>query len=1039
MKRRALVATTLTPLGVLGVAGVAFAFWTVASTGATGTAAADSLQPAQTVTTSGVTFSNVTVNVTAAPSTGPTPTSYRVDRTGSSPVPGVCSISGSTGSCADPSPVSGQTNSYAVYSLLGTSWVSSTAATVSVAVPSSDTTAPTTTATPSPVPNGVGWNKVNLAVLLAATDNSGGSGVKQITYSASGAQTIGSTTVSGSSTSVNITAEGTTTLSFFATDNATNVESTQTVTIKLDKTGPTNFLTLTGATGNKSFLNGSIVYYQGQAVGSFQIRNALTDALSGPASSATSALGGTSTGWTPIASTVTTPPGGPYVSGVFSWAAATSSSPTETVTGADVAENTTSSGLTFTNDVTGPTGGSVTYANSNSTSTSASIGFTAGSDAGSGLNAAGAVLQRENAPYTGGVCGSYGGFSNVTPSASTSPYADSGLSDGCYKYQYVVSDNVGNPTAYTSANVVQVDTTKPVVPAPTVAANIKNGAVIVDAVTDAGSGVGTVSYFYCAGTAPCTTGGTSIGSSSTGPSYSVIWNSQPADGNYQVYATATDAVGNTQTSSTSSSTKVDNTAPTVTVNQAAGQADPTNAVPMNWTVTFSEPVTGFTSSSVTRSGTTGGTIAVTGSGASYNIAISGTPAQGATTFTVAAGQATDPAGNGNTASTSTDNSITYDTVAPTVTVNQASGQADPTGTVPMNWTVSFTESVTGFSSASLTRGGTTGGTVTVTGSGASYNIALAGTPTQGATTFSIAANQASDAAGNGNTASTSSDNSITYDTVAPTVTVQQAAGQTDPTNAVPMNWTVTFNESVTGFSSASLTRGGTSGGTVTVTGSGASYNIALTGTPTQGATTFTIAANKASDAAGNGNTASTSTDNSITYDTVAPTATDVQLSGSAAAGNGTINQGDKVTLTYSELMDASKFCPSWVNDGNAQTLALNSDVTISITDVAGTETLSATSVACSSLKIGNVVLGGQYLNTGVTATFKGNGSNASMITWTPGAKTLTIQLGNPVASPTLRTSVAVGTASYSATSGLSDLAGNALSTSPVNAASASRF
>ena len=37
----------------------------------------------------------------------------------------------------------------------------------------------------------------------------------------------------------------------------------------------------------------------------------------------------------------------------------------------------------------------------------------------------------------------------------------------------------------------------------------------------------------------------------------------------------------------------DATAPTVTINQAAGQADPTNASPINFTVVFSESVTDF--------------------------------------------------------------------------------------------------------------------------------------------------------------------------------------------------------------------------------------------------------------------------------------------------------------------------------------------------------------------------------------------------------------------------------------------------------------
>jgi hypothetical protein len=53
-----------------------------------------------------------------------------------------------------------------------------------------------------------------------------------------------------------------------------------------------------------------------------------------------------------------------------------------------------------------------------------------------------------------------------------------------------------------------------------------------------------------------------------------------------------------------------------------------------------------------------------------------------------AGAASDAAGNTNTASTSTDNTVTYDATAPPVTINQAVGQADPTNTSPINFTVS---------------------------------------------------------------------------------------------------------------------------------------------------------------------------------------------------------------------------------------------------------------------------------------------------------------------------------------------------------------
>ena len=61
---------------------------------------------------------------------------------------------------------------------------------------------------------------------------------------------------------------------------------------------------------------------------------------------------------------------------------------------------------------------------------------------------------------------------------------------------------------------------------------------------------------------------------------------------------------------------------------------------------------------------------------------------------------------------------------------------------------------------------------------------------------SVAAGVAHDAAGNANTASTSTDNSVTYDATAPTVTINQAAGQADPTNALPINFTVVFSEAV---------------------------------------------------------------------------------------------------------------------------------------------------------------------------------------------------------------------------------------------------
>lgn len=101
--------------------------------------------------------------------------------------------------------------------------------------------------------------------------------------------------------------------------------------------------------------------------------------------------------------------------------------------------------------------------------------------------------------------------------------------------------------------------------------------------------------------------------------------------------------------------------PSVTIDQASGQPDPTSSSPINFTVTFSEPVTGFTSSDITIGGTAGATTAlVTGSGPTYNVAVSGMTGSGTVTASVVDSAAI-AVSNGapSTASTSTDNSVTY--------------------------------------------------------------------------------------------------------------------------------------------------------------------------------------------------------------------------------------------------------------------------------------------------------------------------------------------------------------------------------------------
>ena len=129
---------------------------------------------------------------------------------------------------------------------------------------------------------------------------------------------------------------------------------------------------------------------------------------------------------------------------------------------------------------------------------------------------------------------------------------------------------------------------------------------------------------------------------------------------------------------------IDKTKPTVTINQAAGQADPTNSSPINFEVVFSEPVTDFIDEDVTVSWTTGGTKTVVVSGSDeiyiYNVAVSGMNSGGTITVNIPKNKVTDLAGNKNTVSTSTDNQVTFYNYAITANAG-AGGMIDPSGLI----------------------------------------------------------------------------------------------------------------------------------------------------------------------------------------------------------------------------------------------------------------------------------------------------------------------------------------------------------------------
>ena len=273
---------------------------------------------------------------------------------------------------------------------------------------------------------------------------------------------------------------------------------------------------------------------------------------------------------------------------------------------------------------------------------------------------------------------------------------------------------------------------------------------------------------------------------------------------------------------------------------------------------------------------------MTGTGPTYNVAVSGMTGTGSVVVSVPAGAATDAAGNASLASTSTDNSVafgTVDTTAPTVqSINRVG--TTPTNAASVSWTVQFSESVTGVDASDFAlTGAVTGATITaVSGSGSQYTVTANTGTGNGTLGLNLVDNDSildasanplgGTGAGNGNFTG----QSYTIDKTQPSVTINQAAGQADPTSASPINFTVTFSETVTGFTAGDISfAGSTASGTLTatVTGTGPTYNVAVSGMTGTGSVVVSVPAGAATDAAGNASLASTSTDNSVAYNAVA--------------------------------------------------------------------------------------------------------------------------------------------------------------------------
>jgi hypothetical protein len=242
---------------------------------------------------------------------------------------------------------------------------------------------------------------------------------------------------------------------YVATDPSGNTTTRTSATAKIDTTAPTTpvFTNFAASAATNTWWNGSTLFYRSNvATGSFTATATSSDTASGIASYAFTLP-------TPTQTQTWTSTGG-ATSGVntYSWSGRADGTGASVTATNHAGGQSQSTAFTMAADETPPTGASVTPPSGTSSKTTASVAFTTGTDAGSGIGTR--LLQRASVAQASGACPAtgYSTFTTIFTDPTSSPVSDTVSVGTCYKYQYVVSDNVGNTVTASSANVLRVMT-----------------------------------------------------------------------------------------------------------------------------------------------------------------------------------------------------------------------------------------------------------------------------------------------------------------------------------------------------------------------------------------------------------------------------------------------------------------------------------------------------------------------------------------------------------------------------------------------------
>ncbi|SFL45397.1 Ig-like domain-containing protein [Pseudomonas sp. NFACC46-3] len=393
-----------------------------------------------------------------------------------------------------------------------------------------------------------------------------------------------------------------------------------------------------------------------------------------------------------------------------------------------------------------------------------------------------------------------------------------------------------------------------------------------------------------------------------------------------------DGVGTTN----SNNYAIDTVLPTATivVTDTALSAGETSLV----TITFNEAVSGFTTADLTVANGTVTGLSTSDGGITWTATLTPTASVSDTSnlITLSNSGVADLSGNVGTGTTDSNN-YAIDTLRPTATIVVADNALNIGETSLV--TITFSEAVTGFTLADLTVANGSLSGLSSSDGGITWTATL--TPSASisdATNLIVLANTGVlDAAGNAGTGTTSSNN-YAVDTARPTATIVVAdnALRIGETSLV----TITFNEAVTGFTTADLT---VANGTLTGLSSsdgGITWTATLTPSASISDATnlITLDNTGVADAAGNAGSGTTDSNN-YAIDTARPTATIVVADTAVALGETSV-----VTITFSEAVTGFTLADLTVANGSLSGLSTSDNITYTATFTPSVGTSDATNL-----------------------------------------------------------------------------------------------